>query len=165
MSSDQPQFKRVSFARYIHISQVDRLSGEDGDALLKALQLAPEAKDVFNVIKYQDDARQLTLLHYEDFDQSAFPALRQYWTISLEVSLARFRSYEGSLNPPILHRKELLLSTDHPKQKLYGSLTRSAEEIGLFKDPQRIGFKRAWDHLLRASGYQVSGQALIPLGN
>ena len=93
MSSDQPQFKRVSFARYIHISQVDRLSGEDGDALLKALQLAPEAKDVFNVIKYQDDARQLTLLHYEDFDQSAFPALRQYWTISLEVSSARFRSY------------------------------------------------------------------------
>ena len=165
MSSDQPQFKRVSFARYIHISQVDRLSGEDGDALLKALQIAPEAKDVFNVIKYQDDARQLTLLHYEDFDQSAFPALRQYWTISLEVSSARFRSYEGSLNPPILHRKELLLSTDHPKQKLYGSLTRSAEEIGLFKDPQRIGFKRAWDHLLRASGYQVSGQALIPVGN
>jgi len=165
MSSIPPQFKRVAFSRYIHVSQIERLSKEDAETLSKALEIAPNASDAFNVIKYQDDAKQVTLLQYEDFDHSAFPVLKQYWTVSLDELVARYRSYDGSLNPPILHRKELLLGADHPQRKHYSALTKQAEEIGLFKDPHRIGFKRAWEHLLRVSGYQASGQTLIPLGN
>jgi DNA phosphorothioation-associated putative methyltransferase len=165
MSLLSPQFKRVSFSRYIHISQVERLGAEDRDVLRSALDLVPDAADSFNVIKFQDDGSQVTLLEYEPFDDSAFPALLRYWTVSLEGSSFRFRSYQTSLNPPILHRKELLLGPDHPQYKRYVALTQSAEDIDLFRDAHRIGFKRAWDHLLRGAGYEVSGQELVPIGN
>ena len=80
ISSIPPQFKRVAFSRYIHVSQIERLSKEDAETLSKALEIAPNASDAFNVIKYQDDSKQVTLLQYEDFDHSAFPVLKQYWT-------------------------------------------------------------------------------------
>jgi hypothetical protein len=69
------------------------------------------------------------------------------------------------LNPPILHRKELLLPADHPQQVAYQALTAAAEQIGLFDDPNRIGFKRAWETLLTQKGYRVVGHELVPIGN
>ena len=55
-----------------------------------------------------------------------------------------YRTYADSLNPPILHRKELLLP-----------------EV----DPRRIGHRRQWDQLVRERGYRILGHALEPIGN
>ncbi len=71
----------------------------------------------------------------------------------------------NSLNPPILHRKELLLPVSHPHRAEFEALTQSAEDIGLFDDSSRIGYQRQWQHLVRESGYQVVGHQLIPYGN
>jgi DNA phosphorothioation-associated putative methyltransferase len=165
MPSSPPQVKRVAFSRYIHVSQFDGLGEEDRSAVTQAINVAPEALGQFNVVKFQDDGKQITLLTYEDFEAVAFPALLQYWTISLEDNTYRFRSYEGSLNRPILHRKELLLAADHSQAKKFAALTKAAEGLGLFKDTHRIGFKAAWDHLVRSAGYEVKGQELLPIGN
>lgn len=35
----------------------------------------------------------------------------------------------------------------------------------MFDDPNRIGFKRAWETLLAQRGYKVVGHDLLPLGN
>jgi DNA phosphorothioation-associated putative methyltransferase len=91
------------------------------------------------------------------------------WQTTGKVDLAnrtyRYRTYADSLNPPVLHRKELLLPKTHPAYEAYKSLTIAAEQIGLFDDPNRIGFKRAWDALLAQRGYRVVGHELIPIGN
>jgi DNA phosphorothioation-associated putative methyltransferase len=118
-----------------------------------------------NVVKLGEDGSTVSLLDYPGFFEEGFPVLRRYWTVDLKRSTARFRTYEQSLNPPILHRKELLLPEDHPDRLTFTALTSAAEQLGLFDDPCRIGFRQAWNALLAERGYRVAGQVLIPIGN
>src|SRR5207249_11651538 len=41
----------------------------------------------------------------------------------------------------------------------------SAEQIGLFDDSNRIGFRQAWEALLAQRGYKIVGHDLVPIGN
>ena len=119
----------------------------------------------FNIVKLSQDRTSVSLLDYSSFFEQAFPVLRRYWTVDLAKSTVRFRTYAESLNPPILHRKELLLPNTHPMQEKFSKLTLAAEQIGLFDNPRRIGFKRAWEALLDSRGYRVIGHELAPVGN
>ncbi|WP_295432217.1 hypothetical protein [uncultured Thiodictyon sp.] len=76
-----------------------------------------------------------------------------------------YRTYADSLNPPILHRKELMLPADHPRRTEYEALTCAAQAVGLFDEPRRIGYRRQWLALVREQGYRIEGHALVPLGN
>jgi hypothetical protein len=87
------------------------------------------------------------------------------YTVDLIAKTASRRSYDESRNPPILHRKELLLPADHPKISEYQSLTQAAELLGLFDQPKIIGFKETWSQLIAQKGYQLVDHTLIPLGN
>lgn len=118
-----------------------------------------------NVIKLDRGEPVVSALHYPAFFDSAFPLLRHVWTIDLRSNGVRFRTYADSLNPPILHRKELLLPSGHPRRAEFEALTRAAEAIGLFDDPLRIGFQRPWQALLAQKGYRVVGHTLVPIGN
>jgi hypothetical protein len=82
-----------------------------------------------------------------------------------EAGTATLRTYADSLNPPILHRKELLLAADHPRRAEFAALTEACESIGLFDEPTRIGHRRQWLDLVREKGYRIEGHALVPLGN
>jgi len=76
-----------------------------------------------------------------------------------------YRTYADSLNPPILHRKELMLPADHPRRTEYEALTCAAQAVGLFDEPRRIGYRRQWLALVREQSYRIEGHALVPLGN
>jgi DNA phosphorothioation-associated putative methyltransferase len=125
--------------------------------------LTPDAD--FNVVKFSEDGLTVSLLDYPDFFDIAFPSARKAWTVDMQTGGVRFRSYAESLNPPILHRKELLLPEDHPRQNEFAALTQSAESLGLFDDTTRIGFKRDWEKLIAERGYRLAGHELLPLGN
>ena len=158
--------KIVGQYSYIHLSLCEQLSEADQAAIRQASELAGSPGSLhYNVVKLSDDRRKLSLLDYPDFFAEAFPTLRQYWTIDIESRQYRFRTYEGSYNPPILHRKELLISDDHPDVHKFRELTAAAESIGLFDDNNRIGFSRAWDALLDEKGYRLVGHELMPVGN
>ena len=86
-------------------------------------------------------------------------------TVDPEAGTATLRTYADSLNPPILHRKELLLPADHPRRAEFAALTEACEAIGLFDEPTRIGYRRQWLDLVREKGYRLAGHALVPLGN
>lgn len=77
----------------------------------------------------------------------------------------RKRSYVGSLNPPILHRKELLLPLEHTEIARFQEMTSTAEALGLFDDPSRIGFQNQWGKMIAAKGYQLIDYEFVPLGN
>ena len=158
--------KTVAQHTYLHVSLTDSLESELGDLVKTASEIAQLHHTVmFNVIKIAHDHNGVSLIDYPGFFDEAFPTLRRYWTVDIEKQIVRYRTYEESLNPPILHRKELLLPLDHPERKLYTELTTSAEQIGLFDDPNRIGSKQAWEALLVQRGYKVVGHDLIPVGN
>jgi len=119
----------------------------------------------FNVVRLDADSGELALLHYADFFDDPFPALRESWRFEPSTGAVGYRTYADSLNPPILHRKELLLPADHPRREEYQALTEAAESIGLFEDTTRIGYRRQWLELVHSKGYRIEGHALLPLGN
>ena len=155
--------KKVGTRSYFHIDCLVKLDSALQARVSDAVRIASPAS--FNVVKLSDQDGVVTLLDYPLFDGEAFPQLHNYWTVDPTTSNYRHRTYADSLNPPILHRKELLLPSDDPRHDAYRALTAAAEQIGLFDDPNRIGFKRAWEALLNQKGYRVVGHELVPIGN
>jgi DNA phosphorothioation-associated putative methyltransferase len=162
----KPQGKRIGLHTYHHVEVLKLLEPFEIEQINKAATitgLLPGGR--FNVIKLSHVSESVTLLDYPAFFDEAFPVLANHWTVDLVNQTYRYRTYADSLNPPILHRKELLLPKGHPQHEPFQTLTKAAEQIGLFDDPNRIGFKRAWDTLLAQRGYKVVGHDLVPIGN
>lgn len=158
--------KVVGKHRYFHTQLLPHLNGDDRKRVEAAIRLVGIIPcEDFNVVKFVAEAAQVSLLDYSGFFDEAFPILRRYWTVDLKRNTYRHRTYEDSANPPILHRKELLLPLDHPDRRAYQELTNAAEQIGLFDDPVRIGFLRPWEILLAQKGYRIVGHQLVPIGN
>lgn len=160
--------KRVVDDLYLHISAIDQLSDpEHRQRVELALRRLPASRDMDpNVVKLNVRTGRLSLLVYPTFDDDPFPALEAGWMFAAEgAAPPTFRSYADCLNPPILHRKELLVSRDHPERVQWCQLTETAESLGLFDDPATIGFKLNWERLIAQKGYQLSGDELVPMGN
>ena len=164
--SKQSIGKITPTAYYIHISQLTSLPEDAQIAIEKGFEQAGLNEDsIFNVLKIAHDLSSLSFLHYPEFFENSFPELESSWHVDLKLMSSSFRTYANSFNPPILHRKELLLSEDHPEKVRLQIFTKEAESIGLFKDSSRIGFKNQWDNLVMSKGYRVEKHKFIPLGN
>lgn len=159
--------KRVGDELYVHISAVDRLTDLRQRApLLEALaSLAPAVAARVNVVKLNTRSSRVSLLEYAAFDDDAFPVLANSWTGSNACTGFTQRSYVESLNPPILHRKELLVDQEHPARARWCALTAEAEKLGLFDDTRIIGFRMNWERLIAAKGYQLRCGEFVPLAN
>ena len=85
--------------------------------------------------------------------------------ISIKIDLinknVKFTSYADRENPPILHRKELLFTSDHPKLPEFIAITRIAEQNKLFKEPNKIGNKLTWQRLVDEAGLEIRGNRLF----
>ena len=109
--------KKVLDDLYIHADYLSHL-GQDAE-LNQLVQVGHQlmAEDdiaACNVVKINRHKRRLSFLQYLDFDEDPFPTLNGAWAIDLHRNVVTFRSYASSLNPPILHRKELLVPNEHP---------------------------------------------------
>ncbi|WP_321952610.1 DNA phosphorothioation-associated putative methyltransferase [Paraburkholderia bannensis] len=151
---------------YFHVSLLDFVSGDARRAIEDGICLTGLQKGGdFNVIRLSHAMSDISLLDYPHFFDEAFPALHRSWFVDLNGKTYKYRNYQSSANPPILHRKELLISVDHPSRATFEQLTLTAEQIGLFDDPTRIGFRQSFNALIEQQGYCVSDHLLVPLGN
>jgi DNA phosphorothioation-associated putative methyltransferase len=150
--------KRVRDALYVHRSAVPLLTAGHRERLERALAEAGDAS--WNVARVEPEA--VGLLLYPDFDEAAFPALVASVRVDLTTGSVTGRSFEGSVNPLILHRKELLVAPDHPHAQDWASLTASLEALGLFRRSHLIGRRAAWVKRLAEAGVRVEGHALCP---
>ncbi len=158
--------KKVGFKRYVHADQIKRLPCDIRSTLDSATRLvAEEGATSFNVVRFDDTIRDFAFLNYPTLGVTPFPALTSSWRVDLTTSRVSFRSYADSLNPPILHRTELLLPDDNPIKGACIALTKQCEHIGLFDRPVLIGFRREWLNLIQQHGYELEGFELRPLGN
>jgi DNA phosphorothioation-associated putative methyltransferase len=123
------------------------------------------AGENYNVVKFNVNGDVLSLLSYPDFFDEPFPALAKSWRIDLTSKRVETRYYANSYNPPILHRKEQFIPTTHPCRAEFIALTTTAEQLGLFGNTLRIGFKRAWEDLITERGFQLIGNEFVPLAN
>lgn len=151
---------------YLHTTALAALPEAWQQAAAKAVELARVRPDEdFNVIKLHLHGEELSLLDYRDFFDDPFPALGRSWRVSLGRGSVVYRTYEESRNPPILHRKELLLPASHGRLHEYRAMTETAEALGLFSEANRIGFRAQWHALIRERGYELVGGQLRPLAN
>lgn len=158
--------KRVADHLYAHVAAVALWPGALRTFLERAASFAHlRASEDFNVVKVHASTEQLSLLAYDDFDEAPFPTLAKSWRINLHTDSVVHRDYTQSRNPPILHRKELLLPPTDPRIAQWASLTRIAEALGLFDDTSRIGFREQWLEQIAAKGYALDGNEFIPLAN
>jgi DNA phosphorothioation-associated putative methyltransferase len=142
--------KRIGGGIYVHRSTAP---------LLPASAAAAAEGFHWNVVRIAKDS--VTFLVYEPFDESAFPALLESLKVPTGGGVATRTDYRKRANPPILHRKELLLSPDDPKQPKFRALTAVAEEHGLFTESHDIGTRSAWMKRIREAGLELRGHALV----
>lgn len=150
--------KKVKDALYVHresLSFIDTFYSSILDEVLSIFSDVPN----FNVIKFTP--KSVSLLLYEDFAEHAFPALISSCYISLDDKSVTFRDYQNRNNPPILHRKELLLPKNHSKLPEYQAITRIAEKHNLFLNVRSIGFKRHWLELVEKANLEIIGPRLV----
>ena len=160
--------KRVVDDLYLHFSALGDAPDPGYQRLVEeALSRLPNGRSVnVNVAKVNLRTGRLSLLEYADFETAPFPTLTGSWICEPgSSSPPAYRSYASSLNPPILHRKELLVPAFHPGREKWLQLTATAESLGLFDDTQTIGFRLNWERLIESKGYQLVGNEFQPLGN
>ena len=104
--------KEVAGNLYLHRDAVAGLEPELRSEIWAAEAIANTSQ--WNVVKLRKTGqKRVSLLTYEDFERP-FPALLESITVDLESLTSVRRSYRARANPPVLHRKELLLPADHP---------------------------------------------------
>lgn len=159
-ASDLPG-KRVGGARYLHALAVPALPAETRKRIAEAERVAGLGADDWNVAKIPDRANKVSLLRYAAFFEDPFPALTAAWAVDLDSGQVRRIAYDPEGDPPILHRKELLLPHDHAYRKRFAALTAQMEKHGLFRDASGIGRRKAWMARLVSAGLQVQDHALV----
>lgn len=159
--------KKVFSDTYAHIDYIKQVFEGDVITTIQNLiaKLRPEEKEVVNVIKYNRATRKVSCLNYLDFESDPFPVLGNSFIFDISEGKFTTRNYLNSLNPPILHRKELLVDTSHTNYDKWADVTNVATELGLFDTNVPIGFKQNWEKLIESKGYRLTGSDFVPIGN
>ena len=152
--------KRLPAALYVHSDAMGMLP-----PILRVLEGAARRlvgiMDASTVVKLHLDRPAVSFLEYPGFDRDPHPALTSGYIVALDQLRCDFRDYSTHLNPPILHRKELLLAPNDPRHRRFSALTRQEQHAGLYAKPEAIGRRRGWDRLVRARGLGYSGHRLV----
>ena len=144
---------------YVHVSAEDELP-----ALLRLLAFAGKqiVGDIaYDVLKLSTHGRSLSFLRYPEFDSDPHPALHSTTRVYLPKAEYSIRDYSRSENPPILHRKDTLVTKSHPLYEQFRELTLQEENLGLLSQPG-IGFRREWLALLEGRRLKLSSHKVIP---
>jgi DNA phosphorothioation-associated putative methyltransferase len=147
--------KQVGGAVYIHKDAASEL-GELAERVIEAAGRVPGF--TWNVAKIEK--KSVSLLLYQPFE-TAFPALLESARVHLATNQVTRIDYRRRSNPPILHRKELLLSRDDPRLPQFRALTAAAEEHGLFSEPTKIGTLAAWTARISSAGLVLRNNQLV----
>jgi hypothetical protein len=118
--------KRVADTVYMHMLLVDEQPAELRDLVMAAATLAPDADGCFNVVRIALRRPEIGLLDYPSFFEEPFPALRSSWCVELNTGRVSAVDFSARENPPILHRKKLLLPSKHPERARFARLTAAA---------------------------------------
>lgn len=151
---DVPCGKVLPDSLYFHSSALSCMPLLIQSMVNCALSLSGELTDQ-TVIKISKSGSALSLLRYRDFLNAFHPELMESIRVDLGVKKIVRRSYSGSKNPPILHRKECFVMDNHPSYKRFKALSEAEEALGLLGRPD-IGFKQSWDAILSSRSIDLN---------
>ena len=97
------------------------------------------------------------------FLRGSFPSLRASWLVDFEGGRVTASDFSARENPPVLHRKELLLPAGHPERDRFERLTTALEDRGAFDHPPHlIGLRLHWERVLTSLGLRVEDHRGVP---
>ena len=154
--------KTVRGNLYFHISAIDEVNITDAALLTRAVEITEiNPGHDFNLVKISRERVRVSLLYYPRFFEDPFPSLNQSFTVDVTSQTFRRRSYDSHTNPPILHRKELVLPFWHPSRPLFASLTKALDARGIVPVGPGLGFKTQWNSHLENSGVLILDHNVI----
>ena len=155
--------KRVADHSYLHVSLVQEHDEALGQLVARASVFAGVSDGAFDVVRFGRRTPEVALLAYPSFFDEPFPALACSWRLDVIKEEVTRTDFADRNNPPILHRKELLLSDEHPRRQEFEALTRGLEDYGAYDRPSwLIGTRTAWTAVLDDLGLRVDdGHVLV----
>mgnify|MGYP002402196323 CR=1 FL=1 len=153
--------KRVRGYSYIHVSLLPEQPESVRRVVDTARRRAGIDPEAFNVIRLSENSHEIGLLNYPRFFEHPFPSLAVSYLINLTTKRVQRTDFSSRANPPILHRKELLLHPEHPAGGKFNALTTALQERGAFVNSQRIGYQKCWEERLSSLGIQISDHAIV----
>ena len=141
----KPSFrgKTIGGFTYAHKSGLPFLSKDFSKILEKSLPLLSEFTK-WNVVKFNlKKTENISFLKYEDFETVDFPSLLDSCQVNIRNQTIKIRKHSIN-NPPVLHRKELLISPNHHDLIKFQRLTLQLEAMGAFKNIIKLGTKLRW---------------------
>lgn len=112
------------------------------------------------LIKFHFDQPKLSYLIYPDFDEDPHPALELSIQIAINTGEIGIRTYSGTSNPPILHRKETFVTPDYPHYAKFSRLTRQENALHLLDNSREIGVYQTWAHRLTQRRIEIHNHVL-----
>jgi hypothetical protein len=127
-----------------------------------ASRLASLTHDAFNVIRFSTRRPEIAFLCYPAFFTDPFPVLRASWLVRLSTGQIAYSDFSTQDNPPILHRKELLLPAAHPARTQSERLTAILDDLQAFDfAPHLIGRRDHWSEVLASVGIRIDGDQVV----
>ena len=111
------------------------------------------------LIKLSRHGRTMSFLWYPGFDEDPHPALATSMRVVFQRADYQVRNYQGSTNPPILHRKETFVGEGYALRAKFAKLTEQEERAGVLTGPP--GFQNEWAAHLASAGYRLQGHRLV----
>jgi DNA phosphorothioation-associated putative methyltransferase len=116
--------------------------------------------DGANIVKLHRQKPKVSYLAYPEFDADPHPTLIGALVVPLTNFDVKYWNYDGSPNPPILHRKETFVPADYPGRGKFERLSKQEERCGLLDDTMRIGHREQWKYALEEKGVVLRGHRL-----
>lgn len=139
--------KIVGGFQYAHRDALHLLNPIKQKYVLEASKNIPD-QIPWNVTKIDiKKPENLSLLEYSDFRTDPFPSLLKSHKIDLNDNSVASRNHSIS-NPPILHRKELLLPITDQEYEKFAAVTKVLEHLGAFSEMHKYGTKVPWERKL-----------------
>ncbi len=152
--------KLLPTALYVHRTALEAL-----DPLLRVYEGCARAYlgtlEGTNLIKLHRHSGKVSYLAYPEFETDPHPALLRSVKLSLRTREIDCFDYAASKNPPVLHRKETFLASDHPLHAKFARLTQQEEKHGLLDDSSAIGTWEGWSSRLAERGFALKGHRLV----
>ena len=140
----------------VHVSTIDKL-----DPLLRLYEGCANRTigrlDAGTIIKFHSKLPIISYLFYPDFDTEAHPVLHTSMHIDLRNLSVSYQNYTHEYNPPILHRKDALVTSDYPDYEKFAKLTRQEEDRGLLDNLKAIQNRVNWLKLLEENCAEIKG--------
>ncbi|KXI29586.1 DNA phosphorothioation-associated putative methyltransferase [Paraglaciecola hydrolytica] len=153
LTAELPIGKSTPQAIYVHCSGIQNTQLlEFINRILSALK---QSSFSWDVAKFSKHSFQFSVLAYPDFDTEAYPELKTSLFVDLNKKHHRINDYSKSDNPPILHRKELMVAATYPQYDEFTLITQEGELAGLYENTRAIGFKLGWQATIAKAGYEL----------